>query len=113
MSNNLKAVREALFAELKSLSDPVIKDNQQLLDNVVKHAGAVKGVCDSIIDTAKVEHNFMRLTERRLPYTDFMSDDVGQQVYNANYYAKIAVDKRDRHVLKLTEGDAPHSNRNE
>lgn len=101
--SNLKTVRQALFNELTALNDPAIKSSQESLNNVINHAHAVKSVCDSIIDTAKVEHNFMRLTERRLPYTDFMSDEVGQQLHNANYYARLAADKKKVAVLNLVE----------
>jgi hypothetical protein len=103
--SNLKAVRQALFNELAALNEVAIAENQTKLDNVIHHAHAVKGVCDSIIDTAKVEHNFMRMMERRLPFTDFMTDEVGQQVHNANYYARLAAEKRERAVLKLSEGE--------
>lgn len=103
MSNNLLTVRQALFNELTALNDPALKENRQLLNDVIRHAGSVKDVCDSIIDTAKVEHNFMRMMERRLPFTDFMTDQVGQQVHTSEYYAKLALEKRSKAALRLAE----------
>lgn len=99
--SNLKTVREALFKQLTALSQPDLQENQIKLNNVIDQANAVKNVCDSIIDSAKLEHNFMKQTERILPYTDFMGDEVGDRVHSIGYYARIAAEKKKNATLRL------------
>lgn len=55
MSNTIEALREELFGTLRALRD---KDNP--MD--IERAKAVVGVADAIIDTAKVEVDYMKVT---------------------------------------------------
>lgn len=71
MSNLIK-VREALFNQLDALNEPSLKEDEGKLKRAIAHAGAIKEVCDTIIDSAKLEHNYMKMRQKNIPLTDFM-----------------------------------------
>lgn len=71
MANNLDGVRDALFKTLRALQD---KDNPMDIDR----AKAVSDVAQTIINTAKVEVDFMRVTGQTTALPSFITGKEGQ-----------------------------------
>jgi len=92
--SDIKKIREALFSELDKLNSEEVKASSEKLYQAIDHAEAVSKVCAVILESAKLEHNFMKMTERATPYTNFIPVDDNNPEMTAEYYARLAASKR-------------------
>lgn len=69
-------LRNHLFAQLERLSDEELTNDPEKLEQEVKRSESIKGIADSLIDTAKVEVNFLRTVGG--PVSVFLESDKEQ-----------------------------------
>ncbi len=59
MKNKIEDLRNHLFAQLERLNNPQLKG--ELLDTEIQKAASIVQVASSIIDSARVENEFLRI----------------------------------------------------
>lgn len=77
--NNINTLRQALFNELETLNKPEVCQDSNKLRAAIAHATAVSAVGNTIIESAKAEHNFMKIINRTSPLTDFIPVPVSKE----------------------------------
>jgi hypothetical protein len=91
--SDLNKLRSALFDQLDAVERvDVSKPAEALLK--LKKAEVATDICNSIIDSVKIELHAMKLMERRAPFTSFIPDDIGRSVFTAQHAAKLAAENR-------------------
>lgn len=89
---NIDDLRKTLFKELEALNSGDLS-NKETLRSAIDHAHAVTNVADAILNSCRVELEYMRIMERKKPLTQFVNDD-GMSKVSAEKAAQLARDAR-------------------
>jgi len=68
--NKMEDLRNHLFAALERLNDEELTSEQ--VENEVKKAKAISGISNALIETAKLEINFMQETQQMKPASSLL-----------------------------------------
>jgi hypothetical protein len=90
-----------MFNQLERLADPNLTIDQ--LEREIKRAHAVSKVADTIINSGRIELEYMRAMERTLPMTDFIPDQAGNKKFTADHGARVAAEMRANWTLSNQE----------
>jgi hypothetical protein len=88
---NLFDVRTILFEQLQKIREAGDKPEAEQA-KALDQARGVNEICKTILDTAKIEHNFQRMSQASIPYSDFIPYRKEQAV---DVYAKLAKETRE------------------
>ena len=90
-----------MFKQLEALSNPAL--TTQELKQEIERAHAVSKVADTIINSGRLELDFMRAMERIRPLTELMPDNEGKSRYTSDHAAKVAAEMRARWTLSNSD----------
>jgi hypothetical protein len=94
---NIETLRDAMFKQLEALSNPNLTTEQ--LEREIDKAHAVSKLGDTIINSGRLELDFMRAMERSTPLTEMFPDNEGKSRYSSEHAAKVAADMRNNWKL--------------
>jgi hypothetical protein len=90
-----------MFQQLEALSNHNL--STQELEREIKRAHAISKLGDTIINSGRLELEYMRAMERILPLTDFIPDQSETKKFTADHSARVAAEMRVNWTLSNQE----------
>lgn len=84
MKNKIEDLRNHLFEELERLSDEEIFNNDKALEKELGRAKAIANISNVIVNSAKVETDFIKATGGRVVATQFFPPPSNFQIESKN-----------------------------